>query len=772
MEQPQLNSTLSPDSIDTEKLSAVVKKNLTWIIALFVLSNLGAYLVVRYTKPLYESVSELKLDIKRDARDLGIQEFVDDQNANVVAGEIEQIKSKIFLNRIIDSLPLGISYFSMGKVLREEIYRQAPIRVRVETMHARYFDRPINIDLLDGNDFRLRFEDEGTPVAGTFGTPLTHNGLVLHVEKSPFFVTNDPNDYYFVINHRNSLINYLSANLSVEPLSLTANTIKVSFRDFNLFKANDIVNKIDSIYIYYSNEQKNLANKQKIEWLNNELLQVEQKMEGFENYFENFTIQNRSNNLDQDLKRTIELINKIDSQRFELTNRINRLDGIIDDLTQTSSGLSLRSYTFLPDFLNRKLEELHLVIQQRERLALSYNENTFALQQRERELNQLREQVFTQLNELKKTWMLSLANLGKQKDTLEQKFASLPDKNTQFSKNQRFYKLYEEFYLAMMQSKAEFEIAQAGSTPDFKILSSATLPTQPISPKKYLIFGIGIVAGIVLNFFFIGLMYVLTNRITGINEIERSIAIPVLGTIPFSGQTIRKLYVQEHPKSMVSESVRTLRTNLDFFTSGQSRKSVAISSTISGEGKSFLAMNLSAVLAMSKKKVALLDLDMRKTKEEGIFQVPDNTKGMSTILIHQHRWRDCLIPTEIENLDFIPAGPHPPNPSELLINGEFSGLLEELKQEYDFVVMDTPPVGLVTDGMTAMKKADVAIFVVRANYSKHEFLRNLKRLAGIHKLTNLAIVLNAVSASKKGYGYGYYEDESLPAKGWKKLIKR
>nr|MCU0420905.1 tyrosine protein kinase [Cyclobacteriaceae bacterium] len=533
MEQPHLQSTLSPDSIDTEKLSAVVKKNLTWIIALFAVANLVAYLFVRYTKPLYESVSELKLDIKRDARDLGIQEFVDDQNANIVAGEIEQIKSKVFLNRIIDSLPLGISYFSVGKVLREETYRQAPISVRVEQMDARYFDRPINIDLLDGNGFRLRFEDEGASVPGTFGATLTHGGLVLSVRKSPFYVDNDPNDYYFIINHRNTLINYLSANLSVEPLSLTANTIKISFKDFNLFKAYDIVNKIDSIYIYYSNEQKNLANKQKIEWLNNELVQVEQKMEGFENYFENFTIQNRSNNLDQDLRRTIELINKIDSQRFELTQRINRLDGILNDLTQAPTALSLRSYTFLPEFVNRKLEDLQTAIEQRDRLALSYQEGTFAFQQRERQLTQLKEQVFSQLNEMKKNWMLTLANLGKQKESLEQKFAGMPDKNTQFSKNQRFYKLYEEFYLAMMQSKAEFEIAQAGSTPDFKILSSATLPTQPISPKRYLIFGIGMVAGIVLNFFFIGLMYVLTNRITGINEIERSIDIPVLGTIPF-----------------------------------------------------------------------------------------------------------------------------------------------------------------------------------------------------------------------------------------------
>ncbi len=762
----------SPESIDTEKLVAVTQKYFVWILLIFILTNLTAYLYVRYTKPLYESQSELKLDIKRDASDFGIKQFVDEQNINLISGEIEQIKSKVFLNRLIDSLPLSVSYFSIGKVLREEVYRVSPISITYQNNNPAYFDIPIYFENVNDQEFELLFPGEDKPVKGLYNEPFRHNNLTLTLSKTRFFSSDDNNEYYFVMNHRNTLLNYLVTNLSVEPMNLTANTIKISFRDFNLFKAFEIVNKIDSTYISYSNEQKNLANKQKIEWLNNELIQVEEKMEGFEDYFETFTLQNRSNNLEQDLRKTVEMINRIDSQRFEVNTKINRVNTIISDLTADDLGLSIRPYTFLPDYLNRKLEELQRVIQQRKKLSLAYNENTFASKQMEQQSSQLREQVFSQLNELKRNWMMAMTDLGKQKDQLERKFAGLPDKNTQFSKNQRFYKLYEEFYLAMMQSKAEFEIAQAGSTSDFKILASATLPSSPISPKKYLVYGIGVVAGIVINFFFIGLVYVLTNRITGINQIERSTRTPVLGTIPFSSHSSKSLYVKDHPKSMVSESIRTLRTNLDFFTSGQSKKIITISSTISGEGKSFLAMNLSAVLAMSKKKVVLLDLDMRKSKNDSFFNTPDDSRGMSTILIQKHSWRDCVVPTEVENLDFIPAGPHPPNPSELLMNGDFSDLIAELKPEYDFIVMDTPPVGLVTDGMMAMKNSDISIFVVRANYSKYEFLRNLKRLSSIHKLTNLAIVLNAVPSNKKGYGYGYYEDVPTPGKNWKKLINR
>jgi len=349
----------------------------------------------------------------------------------------------------------------------------------------------------------------------------------------------------------------------------------------------------------------------------------------------------------------------------------------------------------------------------------------------------------------------------------------MPDKNTQYAKKQRFYKLYEEFYLTMMQSRAEFEISKAGSTPDFKILSTASLPTVPISPQRYMILGIGFVAGVVLSLFFIGILYVANNKITSVLEIESSTSAPVLGTIPLSHHSpVSAFHVIDNPRSSVSESIRSLRTNLDFFTTGGVKKVISVSSTVSGEGKSFLAMNLGAVIAMSHKKVVLLDLDMRKMKASPFAVDNENAgKGISTILIKKHRWQDCLIGTALNMFDYIPSGPHPPNPSELLLNGEFSSLLEELKNSYDFVLIDTPPVGLVTDGVMAMKRSDLSIYVFRANYSKKEFLYNLQRIIAINRLNHVATVLNALPAAHKGYGYGYYEDQTPPKRKLHKLFK-
>ncbi len=764
------------DGIDFQKLNSVIFRNIYWMIFIFLSCNLAAYLTIRWTKDLFESVSELKLDVKSDASELGIKNFVEDQNADRLSGEIEQIKSRLFLGKVIDSLDIWVSYFSEGNILRDEMYLHAPFKVTYDKFDPEFMDKPIHVDLIDGSAYQLKIQDK-LKLNGQWGKPLEiSKGTFITISRDDSYTEDDNNVYFFIVNSRAKLIDYLSKNISVDPLNFNANTIRISFRDFNVQKARDIVNKIDSVYIAYSNYQKNLANKQKIDWLNKELVQVEAKMEDFENYFENFTLVNKSSNLEDDLKRTITAINKVDSQRFDISKKITELNGAMDDLMGSNYLTGIQAYSFLPATITTKIENLQKILSDRDKIGLAYNESTYAFRQKDKDVTLLRDQIIKNLTDLKKEWLKKAAELNQRKEKLEKEFSSMPDKNTQFAKNQRYYKLYEEFYLSMMQSKAQFEIAQAGSTPDFKILSSATQPANPISPKKYLIYGIGATAGIVLNFFFIGLLYLVNNKIIGTQEIERNTNIPILGIIPESRSMNSHsiFHILENPKSIVSESIRILRTNLDFFTAGDGKKVITISSTISGEGKSFLAANLGGVVAMSNKKVILVDVDMRKMKYDkhspGHF---DPAKGVSTILIKKNNWQECVQKTTIEHLDFIPSGPIPPNPSELLINGEFYKLLDELKLHYDLIVVDTPPAGLVTDGIISMKVSDLSIYVIRAAYTKSEYLDTLKRIQLVNKLNNIAIAFNGLNYTGKSYGYGYgYYQESVPIKkGWRKFFK-
>ena len=765
MQDPaRINSSSSDnESIDFNKLKLVIGNNWYWIVLIFLSVNAAAALYIRYTKNVYESESSLKLDIKQDATDLGIKNMVEDQNLNLISGEIEIIQSKLFLNRVLDEANFEASFFSVGHVLNEELYRNAPANIIYFSRNHSLYNTRITFRETTSETFELSVEN-GDKVSGTYNKLVNIEDLQLILARNNNFKKGDEVGYFLIIRSRDVLLSDISGNLTAEPLNFNANTVRISYRDYNPLKAQYVLSKIDTIYLHYSNEQKNLANKQKIDWVNRELSNIEKKMENFEDYFEDFTLRNKTQNLDEDLKKTIEAMNSIDSQRYEYTQRLTDISNLIASLEAGEPILTTGMRETIPERLGQQVDALHELEQEQDRLSLSYKEITFAYRQIAQDVAALRTKTKRQLEELRNQWLNHLKTLSERKKSLEKAFAAIPDKNTEFSKNQRFYKLYEEFYLTLMQSKSEFEIAQAGSTPDFKILSPASLPTTPISPRSLMVAGVGVVASFVMMFFFVGICYVLNNRITNIYELERIDMAPVLGAVPMStylnGQG---LHVVQNPKSMVSESIRTLRTNLDFFNLSADKKTIAVSSTVSGEGKSFIAMNLGAVMALSDKKVILVDLDMRKAKVNIPFKSPDTSKGVSTVLISKNSWKEAVMQTPVKGFDYLPSGPHPPNPSELLLHGDFTALLTDLKKHYDVIILDTPPVGLVTDGIMAMKQADVSIYVFRADYSKKEFLHNLKRIISINKFTNITTLLNAVTIRAKTYGYGYYEDNGKSA---------
>lgn len=749
------------EGIDFNKLKIVFRSNWILLLSLFAAINAAAYLGVRYTKNMYESTSVLKLDVKEEATEFGIKAaMVEDQNLSHIAGEIEIIQSRLFLTRVLDSSLLDVSYYSVGRVLDDELYQSHPFTVTYKARKENFINTRINFRARDDDGFVLSFNNDTPDVTGQYDTWIALDGLDLKLQKNDLFVKGDEIGYYFVINSKDALLNYLLRNLTAEPLNYNANTVQISFKDHNPFKASAILNKIDTNYLQFSNEQKNLATRRKIEWISHELAAIEDKMQGYETYFETFTLQNKTNNLDADLQKTIAAINKVDSQRYELNQRIIDIDNLIKGITGGNFYVSLSQRGLVSSALSSSLERLEKLYMDQEKLKLSYNEITFAYREKEREIEMLKQKVENQLIAMKGELGQRMQQLDQTKGRLEYQFANLPDKSTQYSKNLRYYKLYEQFYLSLMQSKSAFEITQAGTIPDFKILSPATMPATPLSPNKMMIAGIGFVSSVVLMLFLLGVLYLLNDKITTLGEIERTINVPVLGIVPSSRHLGKvNLHIIDHPRSMVTEAIRTLRTNLDFFNIHASKKVITISSTVSGEGKSFIAMNLGGVMALSNKRVVLVDLDMRKPKDMLTGESGDRYKGVSTILINKNSWQECILKTSLEHFDYLPSGPHPPNPSELLMNPEFDQLLLSLKEHYDYIILDTPPVGLVTDGIMAMKHSDTTIYIFRANYSKKDFLFNLQRIININKFSNITTLLNALpNQGEQSYGYGYYEE--------------
>ena len=764
LNQPDYNQQ-STEGLDFEKAISVLKKSLPWILVIFILTNLTAYLYIRWTKPLYESQSELKLDVKSDASELGLTGLTDNKNLNIISGEIELLRSKLFFNKVIDAVDLNTSYYTAGKVLNDEKFKASPFIVDYTLKNSDYLDRRIFLSIIDEKSYSINFsgDEDGEFAKYRFGEPVSLQGIEFIVYLTKYYVSKGDKNFFFIINSKDAQLRYLENNLTVEPLNLNANTIRIAFKDHSPLKARDLVNAIDTLYLNYSQEEKNLENKQKIEWLNGELKQIENQLEGYESYFEDFTIKNRTQDLDEDLKNTIIAINQLDSQRFVLNNKIEAARKLEKDIANNKTdGINYNPGTF-PRHIVDSINELTELLKERERLKLSYTESTYAFKNKQQEIESFKNNLNAQLSSLISKYNADINDLISRKRELESNFVELPAKSTEYNKKQRFFNLYEEFYLSLMQSKAQFQIAEAGTTTDFKILSPANLPQQPIAPKKLIIYGIGLVSGFFLSLLFVGIKYLLHNKISTISEVEKLTKAPILGSIPATSDklTNTQLIIDKKPKSAVSEALRSARTNIEFMIPEDKNRIISVTSTISGEGKTFVAVNLGAIMALSKKRVLILDLDMRKPRVHLAFEHSQLNKGISTILINKHRVEECIQPTRVENLSYIPAGPTPPNPSELLLNGEYEKLINQLKNQYDIIILDTPPVGLVTDGILAMKKADLAIYIIRAQYSKKIFLNTLNRLIGVNQFKNLAVILNATpNSGVNSYGYGYYEDNN------------
>ena len=403
------------------------------------------------------------------------------------------------------------------------------------------------------------------------------------------------------------------------------------------------------------------------------------------------------------------------------------------------------------------INELNLLINEREKLGLSYRENTYTYKSRQKEIDLLKADLLAQIDNTITNVSEDERYLANQKIQLTRALNQLPSKNTEFNKVKRFYSLYEEVYLSLMQSKNEFEIAIAGSTTKIKILSPATMPNNPIKPNKTIIYGAGLASFILLSIILILVSYLAHDKIDSVGDLERNTTATLLGSVPRSKTITKnaKIVVNDHPKSALSESMRSIRTNMEFLLPETRAKVYSFTSTVGSEGKTFISTNIGALLAMAGKKVVILDMDLRKPKVHLAFDQEASMRGMSTLLIGKHKVDECIINSDIENLDYIGAGPVPPNPSELILRSNFDELLEQLRGRYDIILLDTPPIGIVTDGLLVMQKADLPVYIFRAGYSKISFIGNINRLIATGRYPNLTVILNEVSHRKSGYGYTY-----------------
>ncbi|WKN45218.1 polysaccharide biosynthesis tyrosine autokinase [Tunicatimonas pelagia] len=767
-------SSNASGQIDQGKLIYLFRKHAWWVVLIIVLTNLAAHLYIRYTRPVYESESVVKLGVEKQANILGINAL--EQNLDNMAGEVELLKSDLFFTKVAEIARMDISYYARGRINFQERYQNSPFRVQYAIYDVGAYDRPFDIEILNDEQFVLSYEEESEVIsrAYAFGEEISNPSFRFVVTLTEDYESpRDDTRYYFTVNSEKAVKGYLSRNMNVEPVNLKANTIRIGFQGYDRHKVRDLVAIMDSVYLEYTLEKKNEATEKQIVFLDEQLTTVEDRLGRYETYFEDFTIQNRTNDLRSEIGEAIMKLEALELKRFELTQMREAVTELEKQVENEEVVLAEPTmFSKYPSDVTTHIQELNKLINDRELLAGSYKEKTYAIQLKDQRIALLKKSIL----ELLQSYQVSLGQeaeeIAKNREEIEKEFMRLPSRGTDYNRNQRYYALYEEIFLSLIQKKNELEIARAGTVTDFVVLLPATLPGTPVAPEVLLIRGAGGVTGVVLSVAFLLIAYVLHDKISSQSELERYTQVPVVGSIPKyrrAKSLPAVLVVNESSKLAVSEAFRTIRTNLQFMGLSDNRQVVSVTSTVSTEGKTFVATNLASIMAMSGRKTVLIDLDMRRPKIHFAFDADNSAKGMSTILIEKYTLDDCIRHSKIDNLDFISAGAIPPNPAELIGSQKFADTLEELKNRYDLVVIDTPPVGLVTDGTLVMEKADVPLYVVRADFSRKVFIKNIDRIQTTRKHENLSLILNSVdSVNEYGYAYekygqNYYtSEEPLP----------
>lgn len=767
--------------LDLPKLGRIAWRNSPWVLIIFFICIFIAFTYLRYTKPVYESKSNIKLESQKAQNKVNVLGL---KSTNIdignLYGEIEFITSNLLCETVVDVMDLEISYFQEGRFLDSEIYPNRPFEVFATIENESLYDLPFYIQIIDKQNFTLNYNYGEQNISNTykFNQEIKQSGFSFIIKNNASLSTGY---FYFIVNSRSSLVTYIQSHLKAIILNANAQIIENSFIDSNPRKAQAILQVVDSVYLQKTLEKKNLANRQQKKYLEEQIEKVQDDLRVYESQLEDFVRENKTRNTDNKFSEAISEVKDLVQEKTRIREQLNILLEMESFVYRSNTQDQIIPYfNFSQNSqLSTLLVELNALRQRRRELLYYKNENTTVVQVLDQQMTDLQKNITELIAYNKKQVLNSLGGIETQIAQLEGEMIGLPEKSTEYNRILRLYGIYENYYLKMLDRQAEIGIAGAGIIPEFIILSPASFPTSPISPKKLTIYGISVLVAFFLSFVLLATRYLLNNTIISRKDLENLTKAPILGVIPqmkSKKEGHSTLIVKADSRTSTIEAFKSIRTNLDFmFPKGKGLmakehpKVLSVTSTISGEGKTFTAVNLGGVIALVGLKVVILDFDLRKPRVHLAFNrmEDENTKGISTILVGKHQMEDCIRHSSLEGLDFISSGPIPFNPSELILQNDLDELLEKLKSVYDVIIIDTPPLGLVTDANILMQKVDAAIYLFRANFSHRNFTKSINHLYQ-NQYKNLTLIMNGVKKTGEYYynnrGYyryhsGYYQEE-------------
>jgi capsular exopolysaccharide synthesis family protein len=780
-ETEKFQRKLPNQEIDYFKLGKILLSRWYWIATSVGIAVVISYAYLWYTPKTYATSGTLKIEEKKsEVSDLITVMAVPERGPSKIQSITSVLQSRNVILSAIKDMDYRVSFYLSGRVRTTETYPSKPLNIQLIKFDSlNFFHEQISYRPIDRQTFSLSYKAGDKEIKNNYryNSPVTIGNTSFNI-KYPGAIDNST-IYLFNFNIPEDYIGRVQGGLRAGETGKNTNIISIQETDSNPQFAADVLNNIMKEYVIFDRNQKAQSASQMIDFIDSQLSFLSNEVKGSESSIEKYKNKNKILDVNSASTTSASKAAEIESNRSLLKIQLISLDQLKDQITKEKDNVTLNfsaGGTDLPA-LNALITKLDGLISERSGLLKTFTPNSQPLQEVNQQILQTKLTALNNIKGIRSSIEKNMAYLDSQLSQVNQTIMALPAAQRDLVSLQRDFEINDKVYSFLSEKKLEAQISRAGILPGATVIEFAQPNFNAVSPNEHDIHRSAIIFGLAIGLGLIILIRVLNPYIYDKETIESLTAIPILGIIrkypDIIDENSKQVLALSKPRSIFAESVRSVRTNLSFLASEKLSKVICITSEVAGEGKSFVAVNLSSTLSLIDKKVVLIGADLRRSKLHKTFHVP-NDLGLSNYLAHQNEMEDIILHSDQQNLDFIVSGPVPPNPSELLHSDRMQALINQLKLKYDIVMIDTAPIGLVSDAIPLIRISDINVFVIRSGKSKFYAASVPQRIAQEYHLDNTVIVLNAFeedllhsryyttkfSGDSAGARYYYYSDYS------------
>ena len=769
------------ENIDVKELLFKYLIHWPWFVGAVVACLIAAWVYLHISTPVYNiSATVLIKDDKKGGgagmlsglESLGLDGMI--SSSQNIDNEIEVLRSKTIAKEVVEDLGLYISYVDEDEFPSKNMYKTSPVQVSLTPQEADLLDKPmvvkmalqpqgsINVNVKIGDDeYQKHFEKLPAVFPTNKGTLAFFQTLdsILPSKKSSkeiVGVERTVRNITAVINKPLAVAKGYCGSMTIEPTSKTTSVAVISLKNSNVQRGKDFINKLLEMYNINTNNDKNEVAQKTAEFINERISIISKELGSTEKDLESFKRGAGITDLTSDAQIALTGSAEYEKKRVENQTQIN----LLQDLQKYMQN---EGYEVLPS--NIGLQDLNLaaainryndVLVERKRLLRTSTENNPTIINLDTSISAMKENVQVSLDRVLRGLFITKADLDREASRYSRRISEAPGQEREFVSIARQQEIKAGLYLMLLQKREENAITLAATANNAKIIDDAIADDAPVSPKGKMIYLVALVLGVGIPVGVIYLLELTKFKIEGRSDVEKLTNVPIVGDIPLTDEKQGAIAVFENQNNLMSETFRNIRTNLQFMLEND-KKVILVTSTVSGEGKSFISANLAISLSLLGKKVIIVGLDIRKPGLNKVFNIPRKEVGITQYLANPEKnLMDLVQPSDVsKNLYILPGGTVPPNPTELLARDGLDKAIETLKKSFDYVILDTAPVGMVTDTLLIGRVADLSVYVCRADYTHKNEYTLINELAENNKLPKLCTVINGLDLKRRKYGYYY-----------------